>query len=264
MKLKSFAAAVALLATASGAQAAIINGFTGTDGDLFISIFRDNSSPASMIIDTNISLLGLQDGTVTSWTSDAAQSAAVLNFLGTGNLSDFRFNAGGVTNQGDIFDTTQNNDIGFFVTSSSPTGSLQLLSDGMNTVRSNIGNFITQINNAYDPTEVVTNILDGQPGFHNNTQFWSSNVGNSLTTLNTEGSVSNPLELFNMFNASDELFGYELGVNQVGTLSINTSTGEITLATAAPIPVPAAVWLLGSGLIGLMGVARRRRIVAAA
>lgn len=30
------------------------------------------------------------------------------------------------------------------------------------------------------------------------------------------------------------------------------------MATPQPVPVPAAVWLLGSGLIGLVGVARRK------
>ena len=28
---------------------------------------------------------------------------------------------------------------------------------------------------------------------------------------------------------------------------------------ASPVPVPAAVWLFGSGLLGLVGVARRRK-----
>jgi hypothetical protein len=29
-------------------------------------------------------------------------------------------------------------------------------------------------------------------------------------------------------------------------------------APASPVPVPAAVWLLGSGLIGMIGIRRRR------
>ena len=41
----------------------------------------------------------------------------------------------------------------------------------------------------------------------------------------------------------------------------HTGAGQITSfdAIASPIPVPAAVWLFGSGLLGLVGVARRRR-----
>jgi hypothetical protein len=42
-----------------------------------------------------------------------------------------------------------------------------------------------------------------------------------------------------------------------GTVSID-SLGNITVANASATPIPAAVWLLGSGLLGLMGVGRRR------
>lgn len=52
-----------------------------------------------------------------------------------------------------------------------------------------------------------------------------------------------------------------------GTLQGNLTGGRLELATAgssvagklgAVVPVPAAVWLFGSGLIGLVGIARRK------
>ncbi|MHB8346897.1 MAG: VPLPA-CTERM sorting domain-containing protein [Acidiferrobacterales bacterium] len=36
-------------------------------------------------------------------------------------------------------------------------------------------------------------------------------------------------------------------------------TGVVNKTSVAPVPLPAAVWLLGSGLIGLVGVSRRKR-----
>ena len=40
--------------------------------------------------------------------------------------------------------------------------------------------------------------------------------------------------------------------------------GTLSAAGAAPVPLPAAVWLLGSGLLGLFGVGRRRNAATAA
>lgn len=43
--------------------------------------------------------------------------------------------------------------------------------------------------------------------------------------------------------------------NQIGTYNVSGTYG-------AQVPVPAAAWLMGSGLIGLVGVARRRKKTA--
>lgn len=38
---------------------------------------------------------------------------------------------------------------------------------------------------------------------------------------------------------------------------IGTASGDFIFAAAAPVPLPAAFWLFGSGLMGLLGMARR-------
>jgi hypothetical protein len=48
----------------------------------------------------------------------------------------------------------------------------------------------------------------------------------------------------------------ELYLLVTNSLGPSGSTGEIFKISA--VPIPAAVWLFGSGLVGLAGVARRR------
>lgn len=272
--MKAVAASV-LFAVAGGSQAAILNGndafgYQG-DGELFISIFRDDASPASMIIDTGLSLFDIRSGATTGWASSVAQTAAIQAFLSTGALSDFRFNAGGVTGQADIFDTTQNADFAAWFTSNAAvsslfdSGNMPNTASGVDTVRSNTGGFITQINNAYNALPSFSNdgyvggILPGQAGFHN-APLWGAFAGSSVTNSNTETVVGTDLALWNLYTSCTELFCEGFSVQQFGFLSIDGATGVASFSVGvSEVPVPAAAWLLGSGLVGLVGVARRRK-----
>ena len=49
-------------------------------------------------------------------------------------------------------------------------------------------------------------------------------------------------------------------INAAATLELSgLSVSHITSLTAAPVPIPAAVWLFGSGLLGLIGIAKRKK-----
>jgi hypothetical protein len=52
-----------------------------------------------------------------------------------------------------------------------------------------------------------------------------------------------------------------LGVSVLGNVSL-TAAGLVFSTATAPVPLPAAIWLLGSGLLGLFGIGRRKAIAA--
>ena len=43
------------------------------------------------------------------------------------------------------------------------------------------------------------------------------------------------------------------------TLKIDTISGGIEAVEGPPIPIPGAVWLMGSGLIAMVGIRRRKK-----
>jgi uncharacterized lipoprotein YmbA len=98
------------------------------------------------------------------------------------------------------------------------------------------------------------------------------NLDNTPKTVNFQGSatadvqVGDILTLQGMILTTNSL-GYSDGLNYSWTDALNTMTPSLTTQTSgailsayqpAVVPVPAAVWLFGSGLLGLIGIARRK------
>jgi hypothetical protein len=109
-------------------------------------------------------------------------------------------------------------------------------------------------------TELVTvsfdyNISSSNPGAIANSIIYGGNFGDPSRYFVFAGNASAHIsQIFNLsdFDSGESLF-VQAAANSTGFASITN------LSVAAPVPVPAAVWLLGSGLVGLIGLNRRRR-----
>lgn len=104
----------------------------------------------------------------------------------------------------------------------------------------------TLADQSYDPAGGTTTIdMNGFFANWENIDFYQGNSSASLTTSNCVAGTCD-------FTASWTQFFYG------GSVDGNTGCW-ILHGQVSGIPVPAAAWLMGSGLIGLVGVARRKK-----
>lgn len=89
----------------------------------------------------------------------------------------------------------------------------------------------------------------------------TSAVTPNTTTLFGDNEFVIATSLDNGISWSDAFSTYELVAN-TNMYNLTFSTGTVLSIDAAPevqaVPVPAAAWLFGTGLIGIVGVARRK------
>ena len=237
--LKTLAVTSALVFGASAANAAIVSPNTAGGSEVVLSIVNDTTGD-SISIDLNV-LAGdlalgqsysLSSGAQT-FISDAGGLAGVSYGVIAGDTSDFNTN---------IFQTSSNLDLSGELVANATKGTW---SNSINGLINNLNG-----NTPTDETYGVFNSGVGSPNYlDGGHDLWQTGVSN-LSNL------SNGLETQQLWQYSLSGFAGFTGAQNLG-LPL-----ELTDTSLNIVPIPAAVWLFGSALMGMFGAARREKIAA--
>ena len=266
-KLKAVVA-LAILGAASQAHAAIDPGSTG-NGELFLSIF-DTGTGTSYTKDLGVKM----DSFIA--VGNTAGTSLNFNYASDANYATFLAAAGGAGNTNIQWvvlaaDSTGSGLDGQRYLSTSANTLAQVKTQGNGNVSAgfaNVNNFFSAVNSqGTHATQADGSSFDslgtdpgayagGNPGpaWGGKAQGWSAA---------TSGGLNSSMNFFYITpsntSPASKVSAYEFGdaaSSSMGTWAI-TSVGTLAYNVSA-VPVPAALWLLGSALVGLVGVARRK------
>lgn len=110
---------------------------------------------------------------------------------------------------------------------------------------------------------LISPTTDATAFLNANVTGWQYLVYGSSIASNGTSDISSLFNPSMSFTAGTDYYAFVGGGSAInpssGTL-YNSSVGyTLSLNNGAPVPVPAAAWLLGSGLAGMFGMVRRRR-----
>ena len=276
-------AGTAMLASAMGAHAAITAPGTGSSQLLFFV-----TDPVSSLTYTEVltQTVGSGSNVFNSSIANANQGAAVegVSAATVTTSTSFSYNAAANSDlqafiSAHSADGLQYGIMGGAYSSSTPVGRR---ANGASLVVTSSPDSTPYTNNGQSKiagTEVagsglesdISSLNQGTFDAHNGTS--SGVIGTAASTgalidwygtgVNVVGAIGSSLELFGI-SGNGKPSGFALGYD-LGKLSFdgNTLTFTANTGSAPPVPLPAAAWLFGSGLLGLLGIGRRRNAVAA-
>jgi hypothetical protein len=256
-KMKTFtktllAGALALAATGA-AQA------SGTNGDVFLSV-ADQTNNTSYALD-----LGLNQTTLIANMASASYSL-VAN---TDSAFTAFYNAAvaahdtlvySVGSQDGISGTNPNYGVLTTLDSNGPLGGGTTALTPTN-ISAAVSSFVTYTNGLTVGGSTVS------PAGADFTTLLSNNLNGKIPNGNTEASLGNSLDLWGLFSPGVGLTHsaasmYNTHFLDTANFAVAGGVGTLTIAQVSQVPLPAAVWMFGAGLMGMLRLNRRKAVAA--
>lgn len=270
MALISVSAHAALSSPAIGTTAP---GSTG----LYLSVWDGTTNSEVVNLSYAYADVALATGSLTPNSATSPFTSATNPSTGTGNVLQLNF--GVIPGFSSLFTSANIGTTDYMVTSAlsggagteaaavtSATTPVTAYS-GLNGLISNVQGEIAAW--AGDPSVASSGYAtntDGKPAWSVQTGLLKS--GNLISGQQFGGAVGTSLNFYNLTTTTNHKETNSPYANATGDgFWFLSTSGDLTYNIAssggtAPVPLPAAVWLLGSGLLGMAGIGRRRRNAA--